>query len=192
MKKIFAIVALAMAAIAGTAQAEDKGLYVGGSIGFEHNDKKASFTDSYNQFIIAPEVGYNFNSKWAFGGVVSFDYKNFFRADDTYSCVFSIEPYARFSYFRQGILQLFVDGGFGIGIGAGEVNGDDTDTLLTYSIGFKPGLALNFTKNFSVVAHVGFIGYRGANNPAYDLGYVRNGGIMLSSSNLTLGAYFNF
>ena len=192
MKKIYAIIVLAIAAIAGTANAAEKGFYVGGSLGFEHNDKKSDVMSSYNEFIIAPEDGYNFNSKWAFGGTVSFDYKNFFRVDDTYSSVFSIEPYARYTYFRQGILQLFVDGGFGIGIGGGETGGHDTDTLLTYSIGFKPGVSLNFTKNFGLTAHLGFLGYKGANNAAYDLGYVRNGGFFFHTSDVLLGAYFNF
>lgn len=197
MKKIFAVAALAVAAIF-SANAQDEKFYIGGSLGFEHKTSTIAVEDfeikaNVNSFNILPEFGYNINDKWAVGTTIGYDYQHFcgWKVD---SHLFKFNPYARFTFFRSSnnLVQLFVDGGAGIGLGWASYDDEDSDTAVTWNVGFRPGVALNLTDQFSVVAHLGFLGYEGANNTAYDLGYDRRGGFLVNGNNLTLGFYFHF
>lgn len=197
MKKIFAIAALAVASVFGTANAGNG--YIGGSIGFMHESGNVSLFNqstraTINTFNILPELGYNFNDKWAIGTTIGYEYKHF-NGFDTDSHMFEFNPYARFTFFRtsNNLVQLFVDGGAGIGLGSIDYgDDDDAKTGIIWNVGFRPGVALNFTDSFSMVAHLGFLGYEGANRRAYNAGYNRKGGIMLDGNNVTLGFYYNF
>lgn len=192
MKKILTLAVVAIASVFG---ANAEGLYVGGSLGFEHNDQKVlGHRVMTNEFTILPEIGYNLNSRWAIGTTIGYDYTHWC-GEETSLHMFEFNPYARFSYFRtsNNLVQLFVDGGAGIGLGSYDY-GDDSDshTAVTWNVGFRPGVAFNFTDKFSMVAHIGFLGYQGANNAAYDGGKPRKGGISFDTRDLTLGFYFNF
>lgn len=187
MKKFLTLAVVALASVFGV-QAE--GLYLGGSLGYMHNSKDHVST---NELTILPEIGYNFNDTWAVGTTVGYDYTHWC-GRKTSLHLFEFNPYARFTYFRteNNLVQLFIDGGAGIGLGTYDNDGDDSDTAVTWNIGFRPGVAFNFTSRFSVVAHVGFLGYEGANNAAYNGGKARRGGLMLDGNDLTLGFYYNF
>lgn len=188
MKKFFTLAVVALASVFG-AQAGDG--YIGGSLGFMHEETTKEQT---NQFTILPEIGYNFNSRWAIGTTIGYQYTHFC-GEDTNAHIFEFNPYARFTYFRTGnnLVQLFIDGGAGIGVGSVEYDGDDSDTAITWNVGFRPGVAFNFTDKFSVVAHIGFLGYQGANNTAFNTGlFSRKGGLAVDANDLTLGFYFNF
>lgn len=192
MKKIFAIVALAIASVCGVANAED-GLYVGGSLGFWHTHSGEKPNDhSTNQFQILPEIGYNLNETWAVGTTIGWDYSH--RCNQKYSYnIFVFNPYARWTAFRTGKVQFFVDGTVGIGAGRASYKGDKGEhTAVTWNVGLRPGMAFNVNKHVSLVAHVGFLGYKGANNAALSAGKVREGGLMLDGNDLTLGFYWNF
>lgn len=197
MKKIFAAAALAAVAIFNV-NAEDEKFYIGGSLGFEHSTADVTVMGdpekaSVNSFSILPEFGFNINDKWAVGTTIGYDYKHFcgYKVD---SNLFQFNPYARFTFFRtdNNLLSLFVDGGAGIGTGWVKYGDKDSDTAVTWNIGFRPGVAINLTDQFSVVAHLGFLGYEGANDTAYATGYDRRGGFLLNGNNLTLGFYFHF
>lgn len=189
MKKILTLAVIAMASVFG-ANAGDG--YIGGSLGFMHNEKKGQAQT--NEFNILPEIGYNFNSQWAIGTTIGYDYTHWC-GTDTSLHMFEFNPYARFSYFRSSnnLVQLFVDGGAGIGVGSYDYGDNrDSSTAVTWNVGFRPGVAFNITDSFSVVAHVGFLGYKGANHPAFEGGKPRQGGVMFDTRDLTLGFYFNF
>lgn len=190
MKKFFAIAALTVASAFGMVAQAGNG-FIGGSIGFEHNEEKGKAAT--NEFRILPEIGYNFNNTWAIGTTIGYDYKHFCGAK-TDSHVFEFSPYVRWSYFRtsNNLVQLFVDGGAGIGAGWVDYDGDSSSTSVIWNVGFKPGVAFNFTESFSLVAKLGYLGYKGANNAAFKAGYNRNGGLMLDGSDITLGFYYNF
>lgn len=188
MKKFFTLATVALASVFG-AQAGDG--YIGGSLGFVHEETTERQT---NQLTILPELGYNFNSQWAIGTTIGYQYTHLC-GRDTDAHIFKFNPYARFTYFRTGnnLVQLFVDGGAGIGIGSVSVGDNDSDTAVTWNVGFRPGVAFNLTEKFSIVAHVGFLGYQGANNTAFNTGlYPRKGGFSVDTNDLTLGFYFNF
>ncbi len=170
MKKIVVLLFVVMAALSAKAQ-----VYVGGSISFWHDDDKFETTT----FSVSPEVGYNFNEKWAVGGTIGFGYD---KTDDVKTTVFAIAPYARFSYYENKIVRLFIDGGFGI---ASSKMGDE-DAVTGFEIGLKPGLAIKLNEKFSLVAKCGFLGYR-------EDYFGNNGtGLALTSEDLSFGFHYEF
>ena len=103
MKKIVLLLLVVCATVSMNAQ-----VYVGGTAGFWSNDKDDADETS---FVIAPEIGYNFNEKWAIGAELGYGYgkKQGVKDDALF-----INPYARYTYCETGIVRLFLDGGFGI------------------------------------------------------------------------------
>ena len=187
MKKLFTVLAVAVAAVF-SANAED--FYVGGSLGFEHNAKRGEYQT--NTFNIMPEIGYNINDHWAVGTTIGYEYRHTCGYDINMN-MFNFSPYARFTYFRtnNSLVQLFIDGGAGIGLGWESSDGDG-HTAVTWNVGLTPGVAFNITNKFAIVAHLGFIGYKGANNAAYNGGAERRGGFFVNGTDLNLGFYYKF
>lgn len=165
MKKVILSLVIAVIALSANAQ-----IYLGGSFGITH-DGESKLTN----FIIAPEVGYNFNEKWAIATEIGFSHYNL---DETSSNIFFIAPYARYSFFEKNIFRLFIDGGLGFSTATGEVNG--------FQIGFKPGIAIKASEHFSFVAKYGFLGYR----DQYLLNSVS--GLSLSTDDLSIGFHYEF
>ncbi len=181
MKKFLAIAIMLAASISASAQ-----LYLGGSIGLNRNT-----SENETNLTIAPEIGYNLNSTWAIGGELAYNYKY----DDGLSTnVFAIRPYARYTYYScaDNRVNLFVDGGFGLGFGKAKYAGESSDTVVLYSIGFKPGVSFKVNDKFTLLAHFGFLGYSGGNDTAKDAGYPETFGFDFSSMNLSLGMHYNF
>lgn len=157
MKKIILMAVMSVMTLTAAAQ----NLFVGGSVAAwrNHDDKVTTIT-------IAPEVGYNLNSNWAIGTVLG--WTNIHRSEITGNLV-DFDPYARYTFFKKGMVSLFVDGGVDLGFGKVSYDGEDSDTAVKYGIGFKPGIALALNDRCSIVAHAGFLGYRGTNDAAKDL-----------------------
>ena len=113
MKKFLMTIAAVFAAMNMSAQ-----VYVGGSIGV------ASVNDAHNEsetvYKFVPEIGYNLNDDWAVGVELGYQKgactlgKGVF-GQDTDTEVFSIAPYARYTVVKSKLINLFVDGGIGIG-----------------------------------------------------------------------------
>ena len=143
MKKIVILLFVAMVALSAKAQ-----VYVGGTVSLWHNDDVDATT-----FTLNPEVGYNLNEKWAVGGILTFSHS---KLDEGKYNAFGLAPYARYSYYENKVVRLFIDGGLGFSTqkvkGADAVNG--------FEIGFKPGIAIKLNDKFSVLAKCGFLGYR--------------------------------
>lgn len=178
MKKFLVMAFMAVMALGASAQ-----VYLGGSIGYAHKtidveDEGETFEVKSDAFTIAPEIGYNLSEKWAVGAGLEYTWLK-----DAYNH-FSIHPYARYTYFRtdNNLVQLFVDGGFNIGY----MKPDGGDSECTWGIGFEPGIALNLTEKFSLVAHVGFLGYK--DEKAAGKTY----GLNLDGNDLSFGFYYNF
>lgn len=151
-------------------------VYVGGAVSFWHDDDDFESTS----FTIAPEVGYNFNEKWAIGGSLEFTYN---KVEDAKTTGFAIAPYARYSYYENKIVRLFLDGGFGVS----TYKIEDNDAVTGFEIGLKPGIAIKLNDKFSLVAKCGFLGYR----EDYMLG--KNGaGLALTSEDLSFGFHYEF
>lgn len=179
MKKIIIIMVMAIASLGAYAQND---MYVGGSVGFWRNSG-----DNTTEFKILPEIGYKYSEKITFGAVLGYDYNYVNQAKVN---LFEINPYARYSFYKNNKFTAFIDGTVGIGLGwTSFKGGDDTDLAATYQIGLAPGVAYNLTDNVSIVAHVGFIGYKGGNNASQ---VPDQGGLLLDGNDLTFGIYYNF
>ena len=151
MKKLFLIAALAVASLSASAQ-----FYSGGALGFTRNA-----TDNITTFTLAPEVGYTFNEDWSFGGVLDYEYR-YTRGSKLN--IFEISPYARYNYaaLAEDKLKFFVDAG--IGFGVQKATGYDTGFV--YHIGFRPGISYSLSEHYSIVAHLGNLGWEGATDKA--------------------------
>ncbi len=173
MKKLISLSLATALLIVGTISAQeksapapkDKGWWVGGQVGYWHNDGE-------NTYVITPEVGYDFNSRWAIGTSIGCA-----GLDDLVA--FEFAPYARWKYYHTGRMTLFLDGG--VGIACGDLNG--------FRVGFQPGLSIRVSDHFSFLAHVGFLGYC---NEYYNGGEGNGFGLKFSSSDLKFGFFYTF
>ncbi len=179
MKKLFIIATMAIAAI--SASAAD--WYTGGQLTFGRTTESLTGNKT-TQVTILPELGYNINDHWAVGSTLGIKYRKSGGEERT---VFQVNPYLRYTYFKYQKLDLFVDGGVDLGMGRA-----DGSFALEYGIGFKPGIAFHINDKFSLVAHVGFLGYQSGNNPAKHNGAPENWGFNLDSTNILFGFYYNF
>lgn len=156
-------------------------VYVGGSVGITSVDNGGDDDETYYKFL--PEIGYKFSDDWAAG--VAFGWAKGSITAGTKSLVaqtFEINPYARYTFLHGKVVNLFCDGA----IGYKHYNGLADE----YSIGLKPGIELKLDK-FSLVAHVGFIGWEQAKLKDYDL-KTTSWGLDFDSNNISLGVYYNF
>ena len=183
MKKI--MMTLAAVAVAATMNAQ---AYIGGSLGFsttsQGDDTKTSFT-------ILPEIGYSLDDNWAVGIVFGYGQtKNSTEVNNvsvsTTNKVFTINPYARYTFAKFDKVNLFVDGGIDYthSDNAGAKNN-------TFGIGVQPGVAVNLNDKLSFVSHIGWLGYENSKDD-YDGAKAANTfGLNLHSS-VSFGLYYNF
>lgn len=171
MRKILLLCIIACAVFTANAQ-----FYVGGSVGFWSQDVNSVETTTFK---FLPEGGYAFNDKWAVGTTLGYVYTEI---EDLESKAFTFAPYARFSYFKKDMVRLFVDGGFDFY----SVKPDKGDRVNTFSTGLKPGVALDLSKNISILAKFGFFGYQEYDDDSDGFGFDLNG------NSLTFGIYYSF
>ncbi len=179
MKKIFMTLVAAMFTVCASAQ-----VYVGGNVGIASVDN--GHDDDVTVYSLLPEVGYKFNDNWAAGVMFGWSKGSLSQFNGSLSYAgtthtFEVNPYARFTFVHSKLINVFCDGGFGYKHynGAGD----------QWSIGLKPGVELKLDK-FSLVAHVGFLGYE-----KYDGehgGESSVWGMDFDSNNISLGVYYNF
>ncbi|WP_300726826.1 outer membrane beta-barrel protein [uncultured Bacteroides sp.] len=175
MKKILMLVVVVMAAISSV---NAQKMYLGGGISLWRDD------DADNtSFSISPEIGYNLSDKWAVGGQLIYAHAH--QDEGLKVNSFAIAPYARFTYYQNKVVDLFLD--MGLGISSTKVKHQDSET--GFEIGIKPGIAINLNNQFSIVAKVGFAGYR----DDYYISSPSNGfGVGVDSQNISFGLFYKF
>ena len=147
MKKVLMTLFVMFAVV--TAYAQE--MYVGGGISLWRD------TDAeISSFSISPDFGYELNERWAVGGQLVLDFNSKSSTLVNKYTSFAIAPYARFSYYENSIVRLFLDMGFGISVNKPK-NGS---SVTGFEVGVKPGLAVKLNDNFSFVTKVGFAGFR--------------------------------
>lgn len=178
MKKFFITLAAIAIAVSTSAQ-----VYVGGNVGLSR--AKSDGADAKTQYSLLPEVGYNINNDWAIGTEFGWTKGS---TNDLYTDevrTFEIAPYARYTFFHSRLVNAFFDGT----ISYGHVNA----TADLYTLGLKPGIAVNLTRKLSFVAHIGFFGYK-------EIDYKDNikapdtnvWGVNLDGNNVKFGILYNF
>ena len=176
MKKIF--MTLAAVCVAATMNAQG---YIGGGIGLQSTSHDGNTNTTIK---LMPEVGYNLNDSWALG--IALGYGEV-KAGDDKDKVFTVNPYARYTFAKFDKVNLFVDGGIGY------LNTKyNTYKNNTFEIGVKPGVAVNLNDKLSFVAHAGFLGWS-TSKADYDGAKAFNTfGFDLDGSDLSFGFYYNF
>lgn len=179
MKKILMIVVVMMAALSSYAQE----MYLGGGISL-WRDCDADVTS----FSISPDFGYNLNERWAVGGEVVFSHEgtHYDVGDEKVSShinSFAIAPYARYSFYENKIVRLFID----MGMGFSSSKPKHGDSVNGFEIGLKPGLAIKLNDSFSFITKVGFVGYRDDYFRGAD-GF----GVTLDGENISIGIDYEF
>lgn len=180
MKKI--LMTLVAIAMASTMNAQ---WYVGGSVGF--GSAKVGGGDNESTYKIIPEVGYNLNQNWAVGialgyqkGSASFGDFNFAPGKTE---VFSVSPYARYTFVNSDLINVFCDGGVAIA--------SVKDSGTGFQVGLRPGIALKPSKKISLVAHIGFVGFE-TYSPKGDGESSNAFGLSFDNLASTFGIYYNF
>ena len=172
---------LAAVAVAATMNAQ---VYLGGGVGVATSSYDGNSTTVWS---ILPEIGYNLDENWAVGMTVGYG-ESSVKVSGVKEKVktFQISPYARYTFVKFDKVNLFVDGG----IGYKHENYAGTKTN-TFSVGLKPGVAVNLNDKLSFVAHVGFLGYENEKVKGDDKS-TNSFGLDLNGNNLSFGVYYNF
>lgn len=97
---------------------------------------------------------------------------------------FALAPYARYSFYENKIVRLFLDMGFGFS----TYKEKHADSVNGFEIGVKPGLAVKLNDNFSFITKVGFAGYR----DDYYRGEENGFGVGLDGENISIGIEYEF
>lgn len=181
MKKFLLMAAIAIMSLGASAQSGS--WYAGGQLTFGRTTESASGVKS-TQVTVLPELGYNLTDNFAIGSVAGVSYRKSGGEERT---VFRVNPYARCTYYNSERVNLFIDCGVDLGIGRAHGH-----TAVEYGIGLRPGMTFDLNDRFSLVAHVGFLGYQGGNRPAKNNGAPENWGLDLNSNNLMFGFYYHF
>ena len=192
MRKLF-IALLAMLSLTAQAQRE-KLNYVGGSLGVWH-EKALDGTDKQNttSIQVLPEFGYWRTEHLALGIALGFiqsktdmeqqilDYTQKFTLT---SRAFVVNPYVRYEYFRKGIVGLFLDGGFGVGVVKQK---ELKEKATTYEVGLRPGVSLHVSNRVSLNGHFGFLGVRGDSKNG-----INAYGLSLDATDFTFGMVWSY
>ncbi len=153
MKRLLLSVAAVILAVGANAQ-EKGNFWIGGNFGFESSE--FSVGSKENTFIIAPEFGYQFSDRWGAGIRVGYEQttSKSGSADKDYIKAFNIAPFARYTFLRWKALNLFADGGLSYTRADGEIFSEEYsyDELWSFGAFVRPGLSLNLSKSFSLVA----------------------------------------
>lgn len=178
MKKFFMMAALAVASMTASAQ-----IYVGGSLGY-NSVKATENAEKTSTFSIKPEVGYNLDENWAVG--IQLGYTSADNGTKTKS-EFEIAPYARYTFAKSGIASFFVDGGIQYVSLGSDAKGS------TFGVGFRPGVKIAASEKVDLVAKLGYLGYKSANDDAQHAGYAKEQiGFNIDNTSLEFGVFFNF
>jgi hypothetical protein len=176
MKKFF--MTLAAVCVAATMDAQ---VYIGGGIGLQSSSYDGNTTTVIK---LMPEVGYNLNESWALG--IALGYGEV-KDDNTKHKTFAVNPYARYNFAKFDKVNLFVDGGLTY------AHTDNAGAKAnSFSLGLKPGIAVNLNDKLSFVAHAGFLGWTTSKPDVDGAKSTNTFGFDLDGSDLSFGFYYNF
>ncbi|MBQ7967739.1 MAG: hypothetical protein IJ290_07490 [Bacteroidaceae bacterium] len=181
MKKSLLVVAFAMVAMVSSAQ-----VFVGGALGF-NSDKQKDLEYGTTNFYISPEVGYVLSDSWCIGLPISIEFTKTAAQkvlDTKGTTTWSVSPYARWTFYKNGIFSCFLDGVLGFD----GVQGGDTNIAVYVA----PGVALSVTENVSLVSRIGSIGWTNVVE-VNGLRYRGNHfGLNANASVASVGVYYTF
>jgi hypothetical protein len=189
MKKIILTALVAVASLSANAQ-----VWLGGSLGFNYTKQsiKGGSDASMTTFSIAPEIGYSLNDKWDLALALNESLISVKDGDTMNS--FTINPYARYTYYTTGKVGFFLDLGFTVG--TTNLGSDDEDSFYktddnatTWGIGVRPGVKYAASDKVTFVASLGLLGFEQYKLDDYKLSSF---GLNVDGSALKFGLYYAF
>lgn len=130
--------------------------WAGGSVGVKTSKVKDG--DRLTNYNIIPEIGYTFSDNWGVGIKLGYAHDEYnFNNSKVKSNGFTVNPFARYSFLKGNIGNLFVDGG--VGYTYSKIKDVDIKTH-ELEVGFRPGVAINVSDNIALTGKFGFIGYQ--------------------------------
>ena len=159
----------------------DAQVYVGGALGFQTVSYDG---DSETAFTLKPEVGYNFNEDWALGMAIGYGETG---KSEHKVKTFIINPYVRYNAVKLDKVTLFLDGAF-------EYTNTKYNSykINEWGIGVKPGIAVALTDNFSLVSHLGFLGYESSKPDTDGAKATNTFGFAIDANSIDFGLYYSF
>jgi len=149
-------------------------LSLGGSLGFDYTTPAED--NSAIAMTLLPDLSYGLSSKLAVGGKLGFTYASqYTKADKTKTTVSEhsiiITPYVRYYALGNERISLFFDAQLPLGFGSkgdtevsvsGKTKETDGASVFSFGLGVVPGLKVNLTSSFSLlatanVARLGFV-----------------------------------
>ena len=182
MKKLFLTAVVAVIAISASAQA-----YVGAGVGFWRN-----YDANRTTFNLAPEAGYALSDTWAIGIALNYKYEY---NNGVKNNGFAVNPYVRYTVAKMGAFKFFVDGSVQIDALSTTPLVGDSYSGTAWQVGFKPGIAVDLGKQFTLATHVGFLGYRDCNDDYDKYGFptINKGfGFNVTNEIGSVSIYYNF
>jgi len=188
MKNVLLSVALFVATfISANAQ-----FYAGGSIGFENN----SVMEPKLSLSVNPIVGFYISKKFDVGLDVGFATTRL--QSDVKSSIWSIEPYARYSFFQLGKFEVLVKGSFSFINVDGFINVDNPIGKSTnIRMDIRPILTYNLTEKIVLFTQLNCLSLAVAMiNPENDDSHYHfrfgASNSLVNTSNLPIGFFYKF
>ncbi len=186
--------AMMVATISASAQ-----VYIGGGINFNsHNPGEGDNTTTIG---IRPEIGYKLDDKLSIGIGLGFDHS---KTGDKKTSDWKIAPYARYTFAKWNNVSFFGEAEFAYGhnentveTDLGEIGGYTAKTSVTkktntWSLGVRPGVAIDVTKNLTFLTKIGWLGYESSKEDADGAKAVSDFGFNVSGENIQFALLYNF
>ena len=177
---------LAAIAVAATMNAQ---VWVGGELGYKASHLNGS-DNTEKVLTIAPEVGYNFNDKFALAVKLGYEYASTAEVlGDNFENVNSyvVNPYVRFTFAKVGNFSAFVDGG--ASYTTSHIK-DFDDNVNAVGVAVTPGIAYAVSPKVTLVSHLGE-GLYYQHSWIKDFAHANDYGFNLFNG-ISFGAYYNF
>ena len=150
---------LAVAMMAATISASAQ-VYLGGGINFgSHDPGEGETTTSIG---LRPEIGYKLDDKLSIGIGLGYNHS---KEGDLKKNDWSIAPYARYTFAKWNNVAFFGEAEFAYKHSENEVESASGNATITtnkrntWSLGVRPGVSIDVTKNLTFLTKIGWLGY---------------------------------
>ena len=188
MKKVLLFVTLVVVTfVSANAQ-----FYLGGTVGFESNSE----LNPKSSFWVFPEVGYYINKKFDVG--LEFGFAKEHQQNDMKSSLWSIAPYARYSFYQFGKFETLIKGSVGFTYVDGYMQVDHPYGKTTdFRFHVSPILAYNLTEKIVLFTQLNCLSLTFALIKPEDSDYSHHfrfgaSNSLINTSSLQIGFFYKF
>jgi len=184
-------VLLTVAFIVATFVSVNAQFYVGGSLGFESNSE----INPKSSLWVFPEAGFYINEKFDVG--LEFGLAKEKQQTDEKSSLWSITPYARYSFYQLGRFEAIIKGSMEFTFVDGYIQAEyPYGKTTTYRFRVSPILAYNLTEKIVLFTQLNYLSFNFAlfNHEGDYSHHFRFGASnsLINTSNLPIGFFYKF